>query len=331
MQRRPAWGCFYKFFDIFSTDLDCVSTALPFLIWRVSKHIDTANMTSKRLNSWLMTLLVAVAPMTWSHAQDSEAEAKEEKTPAVSAFKDKNLEEVVRHSVYEKRNTDEPITIEDLIDVSTIKGRGKNIRDLTGLEHCKSLALLDLAGNQITDISQLAGLKRLQSLDLSNNDISDISALAKTPALQYIEMSHNKVNDLSPLSGLKNMSALYLGYNRIEYIYPILDLPKLSSLHLSVNQVESIEGINNLKWLSSLSLDGNDIYDLVPLDGLNNLNFLFLEYNKVQDISPLITMTRVDSEGEKRFAPFLKAYLKGNRIRKSQVEKLKEYGVRVQY
>ena len=64
---------------------------------------------------------------------------------------------------------------------------------------------------------------------------------------------------------------------------------------------------------------------------MNNLNFLFLEYNKVQDISPLITMTRVDSEGEKRFAPFLKAYLKGNRVRKSQIEKLKEYGVRVQY
>ena len=127
------------------------------------------------------------------------------------------------------------------------------------------------------------------------------------------------------------MSALYLGYNQIEYIYPILDLPKLSSLHLSVNQIESIEGINNLKWLSSLSLDGNDIYDLVPLDGLKNLNFLFLEYNNIRDISPLITMARADSEGEKRFAPFLKAYLKGNRIRKSQIEKLKEYGVRVQY
>ena len=145
-------------------------------------------MTSKGLNAWLMALVVGLAPITWSQAQEGEAAAKEEKAPAVSAFKDKNLEEVVRHSVYEKRNTDEPITVEDLVDVSTIKGRGKGIRDLSGLEHCKSLALLDLAGNQITDVSQLAGLKRLQSLDLSNNDISNITALAKVPALQYIEL-----------------------------------------------------------------------------------------------------------------------------------------------
>ena len=165
-------------------------------------------------------------------------------------------------------------------------------------------------------------------MDLSNNDISDIGVLETVPALQYIELSHNKVKDLRPLAGLKNMSALYLGYNQIEYIYPILGLPKLASLHLSVNRITSIEGIGQLKWLSSLSLDGNQIYDLIPLDGLQNLNFLFLEYNQIQDISPLISMARSDQEGERRFA-LLKLYLKGNRVRKSQIEKLKEYGVRI--
>ncbi len=293
------------------------------------------DMMSRGLNAWLMALLLGMATVNWTQAQEAEAPAEAEEAPPevieVSVFPDKNLEDVVRHSVYEKRNTDKPITAEDVVDVSTIKGRGKGIRDLTGLEHCKSLALLDLAGNQITDISPLEGLSRLQSLDMSNNDISNISALSKVPALQYIELSHNKVKDLRPLTTLKNMSALYLGYNQVEYIYPVLNLPKLSSLHLSVNQIESIEGINHLKWLSSLSLDGNNIYDLVPLDGLMNLNFLFLEYNRINDISPLITMARADAENEKRFAPFLKAYLKGNRVRKSQIEKLKEYGPRVQY
>jgi len=281
--------------------------------------------------AWMMLLLGSILGAAHLKAQETEAPAQEEQAPEVSIFPDKQLEEVVRQSVYEKRNTDKPITAEDVVDVSTIKGRGKQIRDLSGLEHCKSLALLDLANNQITDITQLTGLKRLQSLDLSNNDISDIGSLAEVPALQYIELSHNKVQDLRPLAGLKNMSALYLGYNQIQYIYPLLNLPKLASLHLSVNQIQSIEGINQLKWLSSLSLDGNQIYDLVPLDGLQQLNFLFLEYNQVQDISPLISMARADQEGEKRFAPFLKLYLKGNRIRKSQVEKLKEYGVRIQY
>ena len=281
--------------------------------------------------AWLGLLIGGLMVLSNLQAQEADPPAEEEKAPEVSIFPDKNLEDVVRQSVYEKRNTDKPITAEDVVDVSTIKGRGKEIRDLSGLEHCKSLALLDLANNQITDISQIAGLKRLQSLDLSNNDISDIGVLATVPALQYIELSHNKVKDLRPLAGLKNMSALYLGYNQIEYIYPILGLPKLASLHLSVNRITSIEGIGQLKWLSSLSLDGNQIYDLIPLDGLQNLNFLFLEYNQIQDISPLISMARSDQEGERRFAPFLKLYLKGNRVRKSQIEKLKEYGVRIQY
>ena len=249
--------------------------------------------------------------------------------PEEPIFPDKNLEAVVRQSVYAKRNNDEPITESDVLNVSTVKGRGKGIRDLTGLEKCRSLALLDLAGNQITDISPVTDLPRLQSLDLSDNAISDVSPLATLPALQYIELSDNQVSDLKPLSSLTNLSALYLGYNRIQYIYPILNLPKLASLHLSVNEIESIEGIGSLKWLSSLSLDGNKIFNLYPLEELKNLNFLDLQYNRVSDIGPLISAVKTDYEGEKRFAPFLRFYVRGNRIPRGQLEKIKEYGVRV--
>ena len=262
-------------------------------------------------------------------AQEAEEAAKEEEVPKEPIFPDKNLEAVVRKSVYAKRNNDEPITEDDVLNISTVKGRGMNVRDLTGLEKCRSLALLDLADNQITDISPIANLPRLQSLDLSNNAISDISTLSTLKALQYIELSNNQVSDLKPLSTLTNMSALYLGYNRIKYIYPILDLPKLASLHLSVNEIESIEGISSLKWLSSLSLDGNKIFNLYPLEDLRNLNYLFLEYNHVADIGPLIASAKADYEGEKRFAPFLHFYVKGNRIPRSQLDKIKEYGVRV--
>ena len=211
------------------------------------------------------------------------------------------------------------------------QGPGKRNQGPLRSRALRELALLDLANNPDADISRSLASKG-SSLWTFPIMTSPILAYTKTvPALQYIKVIHNKVKDLRPLAELKNMSALYLGYNQIEYIYPILGLPKLASLHLSVNRITSIEGIGQLKWLSSLSLDGNQIYDLATLDGHQNLNFLFLEYNQIQDISPLISMARSDQEGERRFAPFLKLYLKGNRVRKSQIEKLKEYGVRIQY
>ena len=144
-------------------------------------------------------------------AQEAAEAAEAAEAPKEPIFPDKNLEAVVRKSVYAKRNNDEPITEDDVLNISTVKGRGKGIRDLTGLEKCRSLALLDLADNQITDIAPIANLPRLQSLDLSNNSIGDISTLSTLKALQYIELSNNQVSDLKALSGLKNMSALYLG------------------------------------------------------------------------------------------------------------------------
>ena len=80
----------------------------------------------------LTILLSGVGVNGWAQ----EAEAAKEEAPQIPIFPDKNLEAVVRKSVYAKRNTDEPITEEDVLNISTVKGRGKGIRDLTGLEKC---------------------------------------------------------------------------------------------------------------------------------------------------------------------------------------------------
>ena len=76
-----------------------------------------------------------------------------------SIFPDKNLEAVVRTYVFEKRNNEEPITDKDVENISTIKGTGKGIKDLTGLEKCVSLALLNLENNEIEDIQAIKGLE----------------------------------------------------------------------------------------------------------------------------------------------------------------------------
>src|SRR6266498_2671144 len=73
-------------------------------------------------------------------------------------FKDKNLEKAVRKFVFDKRDNDKPITEADVANLSTIQGVGMEIEDLSGLEKCLSLALLDLSKNKIKDLTPLKGL-----------------------------------------------------------------------------------------------------------------------------------------------------------------------------
>src|SRR6185436_6280316 len=94
------------------------------------------------LSLWLAVLFAASA------AEDKKEEKKEgdkkEEAAEVSIFKDKNLEAGVRKYVFEKRDTTKPLTESDVSSLSTIQADGLGIKDLTGLEKCRSLASLDL-------------------------------------------------------------------------------------------------------------------------------------------------------------------------------------------
>ncbi len=52
---------------------------------------------------------------------------------------------------------------------------GKGISDLSGLEYCRNLTIIDLEANQVVDLSQLTAISYL---NLSDNNITDISALS---------------------------------------------------------------------------------------------------------------------------------------------------------
>jgi len=249
-----------------------------------------------------------------------------------SIFPDKNLEKAVRKFVFEKRDNDKPITEADVANLSTIEGKGLQIKDLTGLEKCRSLASLDLAKNAIANLGPIKELTSIQYLNLANNQISDVAPLSKIVALQYIELSNNKVSDLKPVSGLTNMASLYLSNNQIADISLLTNFPRLSSLYLDKNKITSVKGVENFKWLSSLSLNDNQIADITPIASLNGLYYLFLERNKIKDITPLFDAAKKDSEGEKRFSPYINIFVAGNPLTstaKRQLSQMKDFGCRI--
>ena len=118
--------------------------------------------------TFLFALLLSVLTTHLLVAQDKKKEEKKaEAKKVVSIFPDKSLEKVVRRYVFAKRDNSEPLTADDVKNISTIEGKGKGIRDLRGLEQCKALQLLDLEDNDIADIDPIMDLKLLQSVNLA--------------------------------------------------------------------------------------------------------------------------------------------------------------------
>lgn len=253
---------------------------------------------------------------------------------AEQPFADKNLETAVRAMIFDKKDPSKELTDEDLRKVFVLHAKGKQIKNLSGLEKCTSLLEINFAKNEVSDLAPLKSLTNLQSLDLSNNAISDITPLEGLTGLQFLELSNNKITAVEPLAKLTKLSALYIAGNKISDIKPLAELTRLSSLDLDKNEVTDITAVSKLGGLMTLKLSDNKVEDISPIPKKNQLKMLLLERNKITDLSPLVTAAKEDAAGEKRFAPFLRLYITGNPLsdaaKSQQLDELKTAGVRLE-
>jgi len=181
----------------------------------------------------------------------------------VVTFPDPNLEAVIREAL---AKTESDIHASELGALTTLLADDRQIRDLSGLEHCTRLTQLSLDSNhQLSDLSPLANLTSLTSLSLGGCQVGDISSLANLTALTSLELHHNRISDISPVAELTNLTLLHLHSNRISDISPLANLAGLTILRLGDNQISDISALANLTNLTSLSLSVNRIEDLSPL------------------------------------------------------------------
>ena len=196
------------------------------------------------------------------------------------------------------------ITQLDMLRLNIINTTGRQITDLTGLEHAIFMRVLKLSKNQIRDITPLYRLAKLDTLWIQMNSISDITPLAGLTNLRSLLLSNNKINGITPLAGLTNLRSLLLSNNKINGITPLAGLMNLSVLHLSGNSISNITPLAGLTNLRRLHLSGNSISDITPLAGLVNLEELVLEVNQISDVSPLAELVNLEA-----------LYLHGNPIK----------------
>jgi internalin A len=251
---------------------------------------------------------------------------------AGSPFPDKNLEAAIRDVL--KHETKLELTDEQLLNVYILEAPGKDIKDLTGLEKCKNLAMVKLTKNKITDLKPLKDLVNVQSLDLAGNAIKDIGPLAGLKALQYIEISDNQIESIEPLKGLVAMNSLYLGNNKIKDLSPVAGLNKLWTLSAPKNQIKDIAALAKITRLATIDLQDNQIEDVSPLAKQTELSLLVIERNQIKDLKPLVDAAKADAAGPKRFAPYLRLYIAGNPLadatKTAQLDAIKAAGVRIE-
>ncbi len=240
-------------------------------------------------------------------------------------FPDAQLEKVVRAHVLEKRDSKDPLTVDDVKNLSGLTSRGNPIKDLSGLEKCAALGEVNISGAELSGLGPFRSLTNIASLTLNNDRIKDISPLSGMTQLQYLDLNDNQIADLAPLADLTSLNTLSLSNNRVTDLSPLKNSPRLWSLYLAGNQITDLRPISGLNGLSSLDLTGNRIKDLSALAGITSLRYLRLEGNPVTDLGPLVSMVKKDAEGEKQFAPYLMVYLSSGQGTAAQVAELKKY------
>lgn len=135
-------------------------------------------------------------------------------------FPDANLRRAIREAIGKPTGDIQPADVKNL---EALVAFDWGIRDLTGLEYCQSLALLDLGRNSIVDISPLEGLTGLTKLWLWDNEIVDISHLSGLTNLTDLRLNNNRISDISALANLTRLAELYLWGNRVSDISPLLE------------------------------------------------------------------------------------------------------------
>ncbi|HKK20942.1 MAG TPA: leucine-rich repeat domain-containing protein [candidate division Zixibacteria bacterium] len=183
----------------------------------------------------------------------------------------------------------------DLYGMYDLLASDRSIADLTGLECCANLSVLDISNNAVTDLAPISGLNTLLQLRFGGNSVSDITPIAGLTNLNSLQMWSNRISDISAVSAMTHLTILYIYNNQVINLTPLESLTDLHWLSLKNNQISDIAPLSYLTNLTELDLSYNAIVDVSPLSNLTYLGYLDIGYNRIRDISPLVANSGIGS------------------------------------
>ncbi len=134
----------------------------------------------------------------------------------------------------------------DLIEFEELTLSDRGIEDLSGIEYCHNLSIIDLSDNAIIDLRHLHRLTNLSVLDLSGNLIESINPLSALENLISLNIARNGISNIDALSGLNKLISLDISGNKITDISALLELESLQYVNLKGNKIKDIDSIKAL-------------------------------------------------------------------------------------
>ena len=180
----------------------------------------------------------------------------------------------------------------DSLQVLSVNNRRGDppITDLTGLEECKNLMLLEVPSVESSAFQTFAKLDSVVKLEYgsdgirADSNVSDLSALAQMKSLKMLWITGSEV-DLTQLAGA-DLRVLRLDVTRIGSLEPLKQMENLSFLQLCQGpEIDSFAPLaeSSVQYLSmSLSQGAQEAYkdmDYTPLTQMPQLIWLDLTNN----------------------------------------------------
>ncbi|MGG0205718.1 leucine-rich repeat domain-containing protein [Bacillus mycoides] len=226
--------------------------------------------------------------------KENKEDKVDQQDESANVIVDKKLQQHINKYNLERKNINEPITKEDLLQIKTLSiYSGEGINEIAGLEYMTNLEKLTLRESNVTDISVISGLRHLKYLDLSSNPIESIQPVSKLENLDMLFLRDNKIADLTPLSQMKKIKILDLIGNNIKDLTPLFTVLSLEEVYLANNQISNLSGIEKLKNVNLLWIGNNKISDVEPISKMSNLIELEIADSEIKDISSLSKLVKI--------------------------------------
>ncbi|MGG0155436.1 leucine-rich repeat domain-containing protein, partial [Bacillus mycoides] len=158
---------------------------------------------------------------------------KEDNEQKENVILDKTLQQHINKENLGRENLNASITKEDLLQVKKLeilKEKGKEIKDITGLEYMANLEKLTLEGVGLKNIEFISNLEKLNDVNVSHNQIEDITPLSSLGNLQWLNLADNHIKDVSVLGSMLDLLSLKLAGNEIRDVRPLIQLGQWFSI-----------------------------------------------------------------------------------------------------
>lgn len=204
-----------------------------------------------------------------------------------------------------------PKSMENLTKLTNLDLRRNHFGKLPSVLPSLPLRSLNMSGNMLDDLSGLQGCKELRVLDLSVNAITAMGdALSPDNEVRSLNLSHNYIKKVEKLfKTLPNTERLDLSGNLINQIpASVGEMENLVELKLEDNVIEHLDDKLFELGLETLDISSNKIY-WIRLEGLSELENLVIDFNPIKhievsvDFAPYLEEFSCDGCGLKAFVP----------------------------